>query len=160
MDFYSLDQSKYFFIRLDVCFKARSQSQHGFYTFIFSDKTLRVVDLERAKTISVHHGTHPIWSVAWNSAKHRVFGGLRNGEIAEFDFRTKEKEPVRILKSSYRTPIHSLQFKNNGLIGAQYMGLSWIPLGNVLMLIILFFLEYHNFNLQFDSRDVPTVLEY
>ena len=93
------------------------------FTNFFSDKTLRVVDLERAKTISVHHGTHPIWSVAWNSAKYLVYGGFRNGEIAEFDFRTKEKEPVRILKSSFRTPIHSMQFKNNGLIGAQYSGL-------------------------------------
>ena len=137
MDFYSLDQSKYFCsIQSESLFKARNQSEPGFYIFIFSDKTLRVVDLERAKTISVHHGTHPIWSVAWNSAKYRVFGGLRNGEIAEFDFRTKEKEPVRILKSSYKTPIHSLQFKNNGLIGAQYMGLSWIPLGNVLTILI------------------------
>ena len=139
MDFYSLDQSKSFLF------------DKTFYAFIFSDKTLRVVDLERAKTTSVHHGTHPIWSVAWNSAKYRVFGGLRNGEIGEFDFRTREKEPVRILKSSYRTPIHSLQFKNNGLIGAQYMGLSWIPLGNVLII-----LKYHNFNLQSDSQDVPT----
>ena len=25
-----------------------------------------------------------------------------------------------------------MQFKNNGLISAQYKGLSWIPLGNVL----------------------------
>ena len=99
---------------------------------LFSDKTLRVVDLERARTISVHHGTFPIWSVAWNSAKYRVYGGLRNGEIAEFDIRTKEKEPVRILKSIHKTPVHSMQFKNNGLISAQYKGLSWIPLGNVL----------------------------
>ena len=109
---------------------------------------MRCVDYQLAKTLNVFQCKAPVWSVAWNRSKGLAYGGLTNGDIVEFDTRKKGKDPTREFKTGVTMPVHSMQFKNNGLLTgsgssldflknlnfsmtrskAQYKSISWIPL--------------------------------
>lgn len=94
------------------------------------DKTLKTVDIDSNKIQAVFVAPQPVWSVTWNRGKQLVYGGLRTGQIVEFDTRTKSKDPMRTFKSSDPMPIHSLYFKNNGLLYGQFKQITWVGLEN------------------------------
>jgi len=71
-----------------------------------------------------------VWSVTWNRGKHLIYGGLRNGQIVEYDTRVKSKDPMRTIKNTNPMPLHSIYFKNNGLLCAQFKQISWVGLEN------------------------------
>ena len=40
----------------------------------------------------------------------------------------RSKDPTQTFKAGGTTPVHSLQFKNNGLLIGKYKSISWLPL--------------------------------
>jgi len=93
-----------------------------------ADKSLKLVDTSINRINSTYVCESPIWSVTWNRGKHRVYAGTNKGEIHEFDTRVNNKDPVRVLKCPKRMPIHSLYFKNNGLLVGQYKDIHYMGL--------------------------------
>lgn len=109
-----------------------------------ADKSLKLVDTSINRINSTYVCESPIWSVTWNRGKHRVYAGTNKGEVIcskfnfrilknyikihEFDTRVNNKDPVRVLKCPKRMPIHSLYFKNNGLLVGQYKDVHYMGL--------------------------------
>lgn len=95
-----------------------------------NDKSIKILDIEHSKITRSFYTSHPVWSVAWNKAKHMVYGGTK-GVIVEYDTRSKDKEPSRKINATgvgIHQPVHSLYFKNNGLLFGQFKSIQWFGL--------------------------------
>jgi hypothetical protein len=100
----------------------------GFLLSGSSDKTMRTVDINASKIVGVYHAPHKVVSVAWNRGKSLIYGGMQNGKLVEFDIRINGKNPTRIFETGKGLPVHSMFYKNNGLLTGQSRLISWTPL--------------------------------